>query len=59
MPIQHTIWKVGEKPVPLSASRRPGEHKLQEMIVPDSGILSSEWMLIGQQEVIQEIDGIA
>src|SRR3989442_13950711 len=51
MPIQHAIWKVGEKPVPLSGTRLPSEHKLEEMIAGDPRILSSEWMLIGRQEV--------
>jgi uncharacterized protein YeaO (DUF488 family) len=50
MPIRHAIWKVGEKPVPLSASRLPSEQNLEEMIVRDPRILSSEWMLIGRQE---------
>ena len=51
MPIQHAIWRVGDKPVPLSASRLPSEQILEDMIVSDSRILSSEWMLIGRQEV--------
>jgi hypothetical protein len=51
MPIQHAIWKVGEKPVPLSAGRLASEQALEEMIVADPTILSSEWMLIGRQEV--------
>jgi hemin uptake protein HemP len=51
MPIQHAIWKVGENPVPLSASQLASEQKLEEMIVRDPRILSSEWMLIGRQEV--------
>lgn len=51
MPIQHAIWKVGEKPLLLSASRLPSEQKLEEMIVSDPRILSSEWMLIGRQEI--------
>ncbi len=50
MPIHHAIWKVGDKPVPLSVSRLPSEQKLEEMIVRDSSVLSSEWMLIGRQE---------
>ncbi len=50
MPIQHAIWKVGDKPEPLSASKLASEQKLEEMIVRDPRILSSEWMLIGQQE---------
>lgn len=33
MPIQHAIWKVGEKPEPLTASQLASEQKLDEMIV--------------------------
>ena len=51
MPIQHAIWTVADKPVPLAAARLPGEQTLEEMIVRDPRILSSEWMLIGRQEV--------
>lgn len=51
MPIQHAIWKVGDQPQLLSASRLTSEQKLEEMIVRDPRILSSEWMLIGRQEV--------
>ncbi len=51
MPIQHAIWTVGDTPKPLIASRLPSEQKLEEMIVRDPRILSSEWLLIGQQEV--------
>lgn len=51
MPIQHAIWTVGDAPKPLTASRLPSEQTLEEMIVRDPRILSSEWMLIGQQEV--------
>src|SRR5438046_6125319 len=51
MPIQHAIWKVGEKPVPLPSGRLASEQALEEMIVADPTILSSEWMLIGRQEV--------
>jgi hypothetical protein len=50
MPIQHAIWRVGEQPAPLFAGRLASEQKLEEMIVRDPRILSSEWMLIGRQE---------
>ena len=50
MPIQHAIWTVADKPVPLTAARLPSEQTLEEMIVRDPRILSSEWMLIGRQE---------
>ena len=50
MPIKHDIWKVGATPVPLTSGRLPSEQKLEEMIVSDPRILSSEWLLIGRQE---------
>ncbi len=50
MPIQHAIWKVADKPIPLSASCLASEQKLEEMIVSDPTVLSKEWMLIGRQE---------
>ena len=51
MPIQHAVWTVGAEPRQLSASRLPSEQTLEEMIIRDPRILSSEWMLIGRQEV--------
>lgn len=51
MPIQHAIWKVSDPPQPLKVSRLPSEQLLEEMIVRDPRILSSEWMLIGRQEI--------
>lgn len=51
MPIQHSIWTVGAEPKALETSRLANEQTLEEMIVRDSRVLSSEWMLIGQQEV--------
>ncbi len=51
MPVKHAIWKVGDKPAPLSASRLASEQQLEEMIVQDPTIVSGEWMLIGQQEI--------
>ena len=50
MPVQHAIWKVGDAPAPLQTSRLPSEKLLEDMIVRDPRILSSEWMLIGRQE---------
>lgn len=50
MPVQHAIWKVGERPLALTASRLPSEQLLESMIVSSPDILSSEWMLIGKQE---------
>jgi len=51
MPVQHAIWRVGDNPEPLSVSQLSSEQKLEDMIVSDPRILSSEWLLIGQQEV--------
>jgi hypothetical protein len=51
MPIQHAIWTVGHEPKPLTVSRLPSEQMLEDMIVRDSRILTSEWMLIGRQEI--------
>ena len=50
MPIQHALWRVGARPEILSVSRLPSEQVLEDMIVRDPRILSSEWMLIGRQE---------
>jgi hypothetical protein len=51
MPIQHAIWKVGEKPLPLQITRLASEFQLEDMIVKDPRILSNEWMVIGRQEI--------
>jgi hypothetical protein len=50
MSIQHAIWKVGDSPTPLAASRLATEQLLEEMIVREPRILSDEWLLIGRQE---------
>lgn len=50
MPIHHAIWRVGEIPTSLNITRLSSEQQLEEMIVRDPRILSSEWMLIGRQE---------
>ena len=51
MPIHHAIWKVGSTPAPLSVTHLASEQALEDMIVRDPRILSSEWMLIGRQEI--------
>jgi hypothetical protein len=51
MPIKHAIWKVGAQPTPLATASLTNEQQLEEMIVRVPGILSSEWMLIGRQEI--------
>lgn len=47
MPVHHAIWRVGEKPEALSASKLASEQLLEKMILCDSSVLSSEWMPIG------------
>lgn len=51
MPIQHAIWRVGDQPAPLTNSKLASEQLLEDMIVREPRILSSEWMLIGRQEI--------
>jgi hypothetical protein len=50
MPMQHVVWKVSDRPEPLPLARLQSEQRLEQMIVSDVRILSSEWMLIGRQE---------
>ena len=50
MPIKHALWTVGENPSQLPLGRLVSEQHLEKMIVTDPSILSTEWMLIGQQE---------
>lgn len=49
MPIRNAIWKAGSQPQPLREARLPDEKTLETMIVAEPGILSDEWMLIGEQ----------
>ncbi len=51
MPIQHAIWQVGQQPTPLTTTRLAREQQLEDMIVREPAILSSQWMPIGRQEV--------
>lgn len=51
MPIQHALWQVGDQPTRLAGSRLASEQLLEDMIVREPGILSTEWMLIGRQEI--------
>jgi hypothetical protein len=51
MPIQHAIWQVGDQPTLLARSKLVSEQQLEDMIVREPSILSSEWMLIGRQEI--------
>ena len=49
MPINHSIWTVGESPAPLAPSKLATEQVLEEMIISCPDILSNHWLLIGQQ----------
>lgn len=50
MPIKHAIWKVADQPTSLSLTKLVSEQQLEDMIVREPAILSSEWLLIGRQE---------
>lgn len=50
MPIQTTLWKVGQQPEELRQTMLATEKLLEEMIVAAPRMLSEEWMLIGRQE---------
>lgn len=50
MPIQHSIWRVGPQPQRIASDALPNEAVLEDMIVAEPAILSSEWMIIGRQE---------
>lgn len=49
MPVEHSIWRVSNRPTPLSRGALPSEQLLEEMIVAAPEILSNEWMIIGRQ----------
>jgi hypothetical protein len=49
MPIRHVVWTVADAPEELPAGTLPSEQRLEDMIVAEPRILSSEWMLIGRQ----------
>ena len=49
MPIQHSLWTVSAKPSEVASCRLPSEQMLEDMIVAQPRILSSEWMLVGRQ----------
>ncbi|WP_265494807.1 PDDEXK family nuclease [Providencia heimbachae] len=50
MSINHAIWRVGDNPQPLTASKLASEQLLEKMILNDPAILSDQWMIIGHQE---------
>ncbi len=49
MPISHAVWTVSTEPEEISQGILPSEQILEDMIVTQPRILSSEWMLIGRQ----------
>lgn len=49
MPIEHSIWRVSERPQPLKQGILQSELALENMIVAAPEILSDEWMIIGRQ----------
>lgn len=49
MPISHAVWTVSQNPNEVPQGILPSEQLLEDMIVAQPRILSSEWMLIGRQ----------
>lgn len=49
MPISHAVWTVSKSPREIAQGTLPSEQMLEDMIVAQPRILSSEWMLIGRQ----------
>lgn len=49
MPIKHAIWTIDDNPGPLNPSRLENEQLLEDIIVSDPSILSSDWLVIGRQ----------
>lgn len=49
MPISHAVWTVSKSPAEVSQGVLPSEQMLEDMIVAQPRILSSEWMLVGRQ----------
>ena len=49
MPISHAVWTVSTDPREVPQGILPSEQLLEEMIIAQPRILSSEWMLIGRQ----------
>lgn len=50
MPIHHSLWRVGPQPQRIASDALPSEALLEDMIVAEPAILSSEWMIVGRQE---------
>lgn len=50
MPVKHGLWRLGDDPKALQRTKLRSEQQLEDMIVLDPSILSSEWMLIGRQD---------
>lgn len=49
MPFEHSLWTVSTQPLAVPIGRLEREERLEDMIVAEPRILSSEWMLIGRQ----------
>lgn len=50
MPIQHSLWTVGENPSQLRESKLDSEYLLHQMILTAPTLLSPDWMLIGSEQ---------
>ena len=51
MPVEQSIWKVGESPEKLNSSKLKNEDELEDMICQDMTILYEQWLPIGRQVI--------
>ena len=49
MPVEHALWKLGEKAKRLPDSKLQSEKDLEDLICDDISILNENWLLIGRQ----------
>ena len=49
MPIEHAIWRIGERPNRLEECTLPKEQDLEDLIFQDITVLNEQWLLIGRQ----------
>ena len=49
MPVEHALWRLGEKTIRLPESKLQSEKDLEDLICDDFSILNENWLLIGRQ----------
>lgn len=49
MPVEHAVWKIGEKPDRLEECILDNELELEDIVFQDMSVLNDQWLLIGRQ----------